>query len=106
MTWFRWVLIAVLLIVIAMLLYNPASARTVMAPVFCGETDKLVGTLKSKYGEVPISAGPSKTGRTLYRVFVNPITKTFTVLGTSPEGSCVVAAGVDYTATDPKESSI
>ena len=100
---FRSIMIAS---VIAFLFTLNASARTVMAPVFCGKTDELVNALKNKYGEIQISAGPSKTGRTLYRVFVNPTTKTFTVLGTSPEGSCVVAAGVDYTMTDPKESSI
>lgn len=65
----------------------------------CGDRDKVVEKLASKYDEHLTAGGLQQTRSALsvMEIWASSKTGTFTVLITSPEGiSCVVAAGTDF----------
>ena len=69
-------------------LSTPADAQMV-----CGQRDKIIQQLESKYGETRRSVGLQQ-GRGLVEVFASEETGSWTILVTDPRGmSCLMAAG-------------
>jgi hypothetical protein len=64
----------------------------------CGAHDDQVSSLGREFGEVLQIQALSGNG-TLIEMFVNPRTKTWTAMATTPDGkSCLLDAGADFQA--------
>lgn len=71
----------------------------------CGPRDQLTETLSDDYGEHYAFGGIPKRQNTLMEIWVNPISRSYTVLITQPNDiSCIVAAGTDFFIAIPEIS--
>jgi hypothetical protein len=78
------------------------SFASAQAETACANHDKLVTMLENKYGEQQTGYGVVGA-RAVLEVFVSE-KHTFTVISTYPNGvSCVVAAGDNWEAVEPKK---
>jgi hypothetical protein len=79
-----------------------AGAVSAQAETLCAQHDKLVTLLESKYGEQQAGYGLVGT-RSMLEVFVSE-KHSFTIISTHPNGfSCIVAAGDNWEAVEPKK---
>lgn len=82
--------------VLAYLVVTPAWPQAPGMP--CGDADKMAEHLTAKYGEQPAEVGVSPNGG-LVVLFLNPETRTFTVMLRAPTGTaCLAASGEDWEA--------
>ena len=64
----------------------------------CGDADKMAAHLTTKYGEHPAGGGVSPNGGMVV-LFLNPETRTFTIMLRSANGTaCLAASGEDWEA--------
>ncbi|MEM7745663.1 MAG: hypothetical protein AAF409_18340 [Pseudomonadota bacterium] len=70
-----------------------AAPTTADAQTVCGQRDKIIKQLESKYGETRRSVGLQQ-GRGLVEVFASEETGSWTIVVTDPRGmTCLMAAG-------------
>lgn len=75
-----------------------ASDSTVIkAEIPCYETDSLFNTLKKDYKEIPIVYGlTNDMAESTMSLWTNPTNKSWTIVATKGDVSCVVGAGTDF----------
>ena len=100
---------ALALLIASIVALGPAAAQQGN----CGPTAELVKALFDKYGEVALGRGTSQTGAHVFELFVNPQTRSWTIVFHQAQGgfTCLMADGVDFepSAEDdpqPKGSSL
>lgn len=92
----RSVLVAVLVAAFFM------AASPVGAQALCGQRDKMVAGLETRYAEVPVAMGLASTGAVV-EVFASGA-GTWTIVMTHPNGlSCLLVAGEGWETLPPKK---
>lgn len=80
-----------------------AQPFTTTKEVQCDKTDKMISILKGKdFEETPIWLGKSDAKAPNYSLFVNPETKTWTIIQFGKELSCILGSGEGYTVPNRK----
>lgn len=78
----------------ALLAYNVYAQEKRTIPTICDKTETIVATLKNKYQEVPVMAGVNSDGtKSVMSVWGNPETKSYTVLLSKGDITCVLSVG-------------
>lgn len=66
----------------------------------CDVRDHMIADLGSIYGEVLVSAGLAELTdglKGIFEVWVSPVTQSWTIIQTTPDGlTCIMAAGSDW----------
>ena len=63
-------------------------------PTVCDKTETVISTLKNKYSEIPIMAGVSADpSKSIVSIWGNPETKSYTILATKGDVTCVLSVG-------------
>ena len=65
--------------------------------LYCDDTKKIVGTLKQTFKEMPFAFG--KTGddaKSIMSLWINPTTKSWTIIATKRDVSCVIGIGNEF----------
>jgi hypothetical protein len=76
----------------------PASAETITNTMPCGETKVVTKHLMEKFNEAPIILGvASDAANSVMSLWINPQTKSWTILATKSDISCVIGVGNDFT---------
>lgn len=90
----------ILLAAVMVLIASSAYAQRVGQ--VCGPREQMASGLQKQYGEIVSSIGIDRGGR-LVEVYVNPSTRTWSLVITTPGGpSCLVSAGEAWDRLDPK----
>lgn len=65
--------------------------------IYCDKTSTIMNTLRKEYKELPFSFGKAndEAGSTM-SLWINPTTKTWTILATKKEVTCVIGTGQDF----------
>lgn len=72
-------------------------ATVIKAEIPCYETDSLFDTLKKDYKEIPIMYGlTNDMAESTMSLWTNPSNKSWTIVATKGNASCVVGAGTDF----------
>lgn len=80
-----------------------AQPITTKKEVQCDKTDVMIAVLKGKdYEEVPIWIGKGESKAPNYTLFVNPETRSWTIIQFNKELSCVLGSGESYTVISKK----
>ena len=92
--------------IMAFLLYSfsvvvNAQARLSM-PVVCGDTETWLRAIQKEYREQPYWTAPSDDNRSMYMLFLNEKTMTWTFVKLNEIVTCVIAAGDDGKPTKGK----
>lgn len=90
-----------------LLLSSIASAAPVQTeiPVICDDSKNIATFLVDKYKELPYVSGITQSGF-LMSLWINAETKSWTILLTNQDKSCVVNAGADFSITLGKDKSM
>jgi hypothetical protein len=73
--------------------------------VECDSTEKIMTALRDQFKEIPIMVGKSATKKSYTSIWGNPETKTFTILTTRGDVTCVLDVGTDLEVViDPDKS--
>ena len=73
-----------------------AIVESISTDIPCFETEKLMKQLRGSYREVPFLYGKtSDAAGTVMTVWVNPLTKTWTIIATKDTLSCVIGYGIE-----------
>lgn len=62
-------------------------------PVLCDETEKVLKSLSENYNEAPVWTAKDARNDSVYTLFVNSKTNTWTLLQMTPTVSCVLGVG-------------
>lgn len=75
-------------------LLSSAGVEIIDTQAFCDTTEKIVKDLTSKYGEAPILIGNAgDMAKSTMTVWMNPTTKSWSIVATSKETSCIIGVG-------------
>lgn len=86
-------------VAVAVAAFLPAVAAA--EPQRCGEREKVIRHLESRYGETQRSVGLQE-GRGVVEIYANDDSGSWTILLTTPEGtSCLMAAGQAWQTSPP-----
>ena len=94
-----------ILIFLISLVYLTAVAQpvTTKKEVQCDKTDVMISALKGKdFEEVPIWFGKGDSKAPNYSLFVNPETRSWTIIQFNNDLSCVLGSGESYTVFSKK----
>jgi hypothetical protein len=75
-------------------------------PVECDSTEKIMTALKDQFKETPLMVGKSTTKKSYTSIWGNPETKTFTVLTTRGDVTCVLDVGTDLEVVINSDKSV
>jgi hypothetical protein len=76
----------------------PARAEIITNTMPCGETKTVTKHLMEKFNEAPIILGiASDIANSVMSLWINPQTKSWTILATKSDISCVIGVGKDFT---------
>jgi hypothetical protein len=65
---------------------------------YCDKTEKIFNELRTSMGEQPLLGGRGPEGSTgIMTLWVNPSTRSWTILVTYPEKTCVIGGGSNIT---------
>lgn len=82
------------LIASAVLLISASLAQA--HPLPCTDNgDAVAGQLLKTHGELPLSLGDGES-KAVYRLFVNPETRTWTMVIFADKQACIIAGGVNF----------
>lgn len=99
MRWLKWIIIAVVAIVVAVLVLWPPPAYPQQD--LCGPMDVAAKMLEKKYGEEMFAVGMMSNEFQL-RLYANRKTRTWTAFSVGPNGmSCVIGSGSDLDFVAP-----
>jgi hypothetical protein len=71
-----------------------AAPEAVATQIVCDNTKKLVSSLKEEYNEQPIVIGrASDEAASIMTLWYNPATKSWTILATKDDTSCIIGIG-------------
>lgn len=74
---------------------------------YCDNTDKIFNDLRTSYGEQPLLGGKGPSDSTgVMTLWVNPSTKSWTILVTYPEKTCVIGGGTNFTLRQVEKSKL
>jgi len=74
--------------------------------LFCDDTKTIINTLKEKYKEVPILLGKTDDiAKSTMSVWVNFLTKDWTIIATKKDMTCIVGTGSDATLISHKSKT-
>jgi hypothetical protein len=72
-----------------------ASSPSAAPPTTCGQRGEMELALATRFGEMPFSTATA--GQNLVKFYVNPSTRSWTVVAVTPDGGvCIFAAGDDF----------
>ncbi len=75
-------------------LFSQSEPEVIETQAFCDATEKIVKDLTSKYGETPILIGSSgDVAKSTMTVWTNPKTKSWSIVATSKDVSCIIGVG-------------
>ena len=73
---------------------------------YCDQSKIIFQSLEKEYGEQAIIAGQAPEDKIgIMTLWVNPITKTWTLLLTYPEKTCVIGGGKEFTILGKSKSN-
>jgi len=76
--------------------YSQEIEEAISIDLPCYNTTKLFKTLKEKYKELPIVTGTAGDGaESTFSLWIDPIEKSWTIVTTKKELSCIVGLGTD-----------
>ena len=78
--------------------------RTV--PVECDSTEKVMTALKNQFKEIPLMVGKSVIKQSYTSIWGNPDTKTFSVVTTKGDITCVLDVGTDLEVVINPDKSV
>jgi len=77
-------------------------SRTFNKPVLCADRDRVIKELSgSRYQEMPVWMGLENTTGDRYSLFVNPDTRSWTLLQFDDKIACVIGAGTRSRSIEP-----
>lgn len=73
---------------------DPAPVTVIKTDIPCYDTDTLFNTLKKEYKEIPIVYGTANDqAESIMSVWTSPSSKSWTIVATKDDTSCVIGAG-------------
>jgi hypothetical protein len=84
---------------------NLEALEIIRVNLFCFNTVKLFEKLKLEYKEAPLIMGDAEDdARSVMSLWVNPISKTWTIVSTKKDVSCIVGTGQNVELIRPGKS--
>ena len=83
-----------------------AEESFIQPKLYCDDTKKIVNTLKQTFKEMPFAYG--KTGddaKSIMSLWINPTTKSWTIIATKKDISCVVGVGDEFDLVPYKDTT-
>ena len=75
---------------------EPTIVESITTNITCFETEQLITQLKGSYREMPFVFGKtSDVAGTVMSIWINPLTKTWTIVSTKDTVSCVIGYGTE-----------
>ena len=76
--------------------------------LFCTDTKTIIESLRKSYKELPFIIGKTEDNvNSIMSLWINPTSKTWTILATKEEITCVVGVGKDFQLVDlPSKKSL
>jgi hypothetical protein len=75
-------------------LFSQSEPEVIDTQAYCDTTEKIVKDLTAKYGETPILIGSSgDVAKSTMTLWTNPKTKSWSIIATSKETSCIIGVG-------------
>jgi hypothetical protein len=97
-------LIFILLSTILLTARAKSSEEVVNVKIACYNTDMLLEKLRDTYKEYPMIMGiTSDKASSTMSVWINPVTKTWTIVATKEKVSCVIGSGTDIEIVPSKK---
>lgn len=82
-------------------------AEVIKFDAYCDNTDTIVKNLKETYKESPIVIGKaSDEAKSVMTLWINPTTKSWTILATSKATSCVIGVGEGFSLISPPKPTV
>jgi len=86
-----------LLIVVGLFPAISFSGEKIATEIYCDDTKTIVSSLKKDYDEMPIILGKAAdVAKSTMSIWINPVEKTWTILATKGDRSCIVGVGEDF----------
>jgi hypothetical protein len=82
-----------------------AQLYQVQKPVYCGNTQELISTLRSELKENPVWFGNDNRNTSQYLLFVNAETDVWTLLQYNNEVACILGTGKDSVIALPNRAA-
>jgi DNA recombination-dependent growth factor C len=74
-----------------------SATETVDTQMDCDRTETIGSSLKNTYGELPIISGiANDEAKSLMTVWMNPVTKSWSIVATKDDLSCIIGVGEDF----------
>lgn len=71
--------------------------EVITTDIYCDKTSTIMNTLKKDYREFPFLLGKANdAAKSVMSLWVNPTTKSWTILSTKEEITCVIGTGQDF----------
>lgn len=75
-----------------------ASAETITGTMPCGETKEVTKYLIEQFEEMPIIIGKADdVANSIMTLWINPLSKTWTIVATKNDITCIIGTGKDFT---------
>lgn len=76
----------------------PASAEVINNTMPCGDTNEVTKHLMERFKEMPIIIGKADdVANSVMSLWINPLSKSWTIIATKNDISCIIGTGKDFT---------
>lgn len=76
---------------------GPPNVEVVKIPIMCADTKFVFKELTEQYQEQPMMFGiANDNAKSIFSIWINNETKTFTLIATKDKMSCVIGTGVNF----------
>lgn len=81
------------------------SEEIITTQLYCDDTKKIVNTLKQTFKEMPFAYGKTNdAAKSVMSLWINPTTKSWTIVTTKKDISCVVGVGDNFELVSYKDT--
>lgn len=79
--------------------------ETITTQLYCDDTKKIVNTLKQTFKEMPFVFGKTNdAAKSVMSLWVNPTTKSWTIVATKKDTTCVIGVGDNFELVPYKDT--
>lgn len=83
-----------------------AEESLIQATLYCDDTKKIVNTLRQTFKEMPFAYGKTNDdAKSVMSLWINPTTKSWTIVATKKDISCVVGVGDQFELVPYKDTT-